>query len=214
MYLTNGKSRLNFSLCFGPSCFFEQIVLNKLFSAFFINLQLDWWSETFIKVSTQENFWKSTVNIKLNENWLKIFELSCPVLNLPWLVLWISSDFAPNIIYKQDRFIKTFLQNDFKLVPDCRNSAIEFDLGLILLPTKKNSIFQEAICKRYMFNAFGSDCFKMIFALLTEVVALFMQVTIKQVRISSFERPIEIFFGPCWHLFLGLLNTGFNELSE
>lgn len=61
---------------------------------------------------------------------------------------------------------------------------------------------------------FGFGYLKMILALLTEVVALHMQVTIIHARIPSLQELTKIFFWACWRLFSGFLNTSLYKRSK
>ena len=66
-----------------------------------------------------------------------------------------------------------------------------------LLPIE-NVVLQETWRKRYAFMFLGSGCFEMILALLIEVVAIYMRVTIVQFGIPRFERPIKIVSSLSW----------------
>lgn len=67
--------------------------------------------------------------------------MSYPILNFFMLVLKVSSDFAPDTIYKGCGLSKAFSQEDFKLVPGQRNRIVTLDSGFILLPVKEDLIF-------------------------------------------------------------------------
>lgn len=58
----------------------------------------------------------------------------------------------------------------------------------------------------------GSNNLEMILALLAKVILFYMRISIKNVRISAFERPVEIFL-VCL-VVKSLIDTYFNELSE
>lgn len=56
-----------------------------------------------------------------------------------------------------------------------------FGLGLILLPAIENMIFWKDRRKRYVFVTLDSGCFEIVFALLTKIIALYMQITIIEI---------------------------------
>lgn len=61
----------------------------------------------------------------------------------------------------------------------------------------KDTVVQEACSIRYAFMAQSPDGFEIIFALLTKVLALYMQITIVQIEVIRFERPIKIIPRTC-----------------
>lgn len=90
---------------------------------------------------------------------------------------------------------------------------IALHLGLVLLLTIENMVLQESCCKRYVFEFLCFCGFKVVLALLTKVVALYIQLTIVYIGIPRFERPIGIICKACW-VVPSLLNIGFNKRSK
>ncbi len=94
------------------------------------------------------------------------------------MVLEVPFNFALDIIHKDNRFSQAFSEENFEFFPVCGHGSIVFNPVLVLLPIKKDLILKEGGCKRYAFMIFSSSCFEMVFALLTEVVIFYMQVSI------------------------------------
>lgn len=66
---------------------------------------------------------------------------------------------------------------------------------LILLPAETNAVLKEKYCKKNIIRYFCFSCCKMIFTLLTKIVAGYIVVTSKNVRIWCFKRCF-------WKIFL------------
>lgn len=60
----------------------------------------------------------------------------------------------------------------------------------MLLLSEVDLIFEKWSCKKYVFKLYGPSCFKIIFALLAEIITLYMQVTIIKVGILSLNKSI------------------------
>lgn len=101
-------------LCFGPNCLFNQVTLTKLVLAFFLHLKFNLRTEFFVEVLAKKNFWRSTIRIKLLEDWLKVFKVSCLILNFFLWVLRVCFDLILNIIYKYTGLLKAFPQKGYK----------------------------------------------------------------------------------------------------
>ena len=65
---------------------------------------------------------------------------------------------------------------------------------LVFLPAIENVVLQKIRHKRYVFVALGANGLEIIFALLTEVIAFYVRIAIIEIRVPSFERPIQIIF--------------------
>lgn len=100
------------------------------------------------------------------------------ILNLLLLMLKILLDLGLDIGYKQSRFSETQPEKSLKFVLSRRNSIVAFILGFILLPIEVNFISKKQGCKGDMLVAYRISYVKMIFTLLTKVVALYMQIFI------------------------------------
>lgn len=59
-----------------------------------------------------------------------------------------------------------------------RISPILFNLGLVLLPIKINSILKKQSCKKYTLIVFVSSSLEIVFLLLTKIIEFYMQVFI------------------------------------
>lgn len=96
-----------------------------------------------------------------------------PILYFFLLVLGISLNFGSNACYKQDKFSETLPKKGLELVPS-KKSTIAFDLGFVLLQVKIDPIAKKQSCKRNVFRAYGTGRIKIILALPTKVIALYM----------------------------------------
>lgn len=72
-----------------------------------------------------------------------------------------------------------------KLISNKKNKTIVFNLSLVLLLVEIDSIIKKCSCKEHIFIAYSIDHIEMIFALLIEVIAFYMQAFIIQVQITS-----------------------------
>lgn len=77
-------------------------------------------------------------------------------------------------------------EKGLKFVLSTKSSLIILDLGLVLLLAEVDPIPEELGCKKNALIAFGTGRFKIIFALLTKVEAMYMQAFIIHVRIFGF----------------------------
>lgn len=66
------------------------------------------------------------------------------------------------------------------------------NVDLVLLPTIENMVFEKVRSRRYALVSLSFSCFKMVFGLLTKVVAFSIQVTIVKIWIPGFERLIKV----------------------
>lgn len=87
-------------------------------------------------------------------------------------------DFSPDVDHKSSRFSKTLLEKDLKFVENKKNSIAVFNLSLLLLPTKVDFILVEQSYKKNMLRACATSGVKMVLALSTKVVRLYMRATI------------------------------------
>lgn len=113
--------------------------------------------------------------------------MGCPILKFFQLVLGGFFDFTPDIINKSGEFSQVFLEKDFKFFLIWEYSVIIFDLVLVLLLIKEDSIIEKRSYKRYMFVALSFCYPKMVRVLMTEVVAFYMQVFIILALIPYFK---------------------------
>ena len=97
-------------------------------------------------------------------------------------------------MHKSSRFSQVFLEESLEFLPAWRHGSIPLNPVFVLLPAKKNPILEKKSCKRYALMALGPSCLKMVFALLTEVIAFYVQILIVQVRVLCFEGPVKSIF--------------------
>lgn len=69
-----------------------------------------------------------------------------------------------------------------------------FDPILVLLSMEEDPVFEKEDYKKYVLGALGSYRLKMMFVLLTEIITLYIQVSIVRVWIPCFEWPIKGIF--------------------
>lgn len=100
-----------------------------------------------------------------------------PVLYFFLLVLRGPFDLTPDVVHKCNRFSETFLEKSLEIV-SCRGSdLIIFGPGLMLLPPEVDPILEKQGCKRDVFMTLGSSGFKIVLALLTELVVFHVEVS-------------------------------------
>ena len=109
-----------------------------------------------------------------------------PIQDIFLMVLRISFDLCPIDIYKGLVIFKTLPKKRFKLVLGDWNRAIL--LPFILLPSEVNTVIKKRCSKRYAIRAFSSSGSKMVFTLLTQVVAFHVGLTTIHVWEPSFQK--------------------------
>lgn len=66
-----------------------------------------------------------------------------------------------------------------------------FNPSFILLLLIENAIFQKNCYKRYAFVALSPSSFKMVFVLLTKIIAFYVQIAIIEVRVLGLEKSVQ-----------------------
>lgn len=94
------------------------------------------------------------------------------------MILKILLNFSPDVYYKYDRFSKTLPKKSFKFVLIKKNDIFAFNLSFILLLVEINLISKKQSYKNDMFIAYNIGYIKIIFILLTKIVAFYIQVLI------------------------------------
>lgn len=89
-------------------------------------------------------------------------------------MLRILFNLYPDVSYKQYRFFKTLLEKGFKFVPSKGGGIVALNLGLVLLLAKVNLIPKEQGRKGDVLEAYNTSRVKIVLALLTEVIALYL----------------------------------------
>lgn len=123
------------------------------------------------------------------------------ILTLILLVLRIPLDFSPNVGHKSSRFFKTLPKKGFEFVPSRKNNIVAFKLDFMLLPAKINPISEKQGHKRNMLRDCGTSGTEIVFTLLTEVIVLYIRVTMVLVTVLGFKSRI-IGCGICLATFL------------
>lgn len=112
-------------------------------------------------------------------------------MNLFLLIFRISLDFSLDTGHKNADFSKILSKKGFKFVLNREDNIIIFNLGLMLLLAKLDLILKEQGYKKDVLRICNTGHIKISFVLLTEVIALYIGVTIVQVEVSSLDGLIS-----------------------
>lgn len=112
------------------------------------------------------------------------------ILDFFLLVLGIPLDLALDTSHKQVGFSKTLPKKSLKFVLSKKDGIVTFNLSFVLLPMEVNLVLEKKNCKKDAFIAYNSGRVKIIFTLSIEVIALYIQAFIVQVKILSLENSI------------------------
>lgn len=93
-------------------------------------------------------------------------------------MLRILLNFYLNIGYKKGWFSKILLKKGLKFVTSREDGTIIFNLSFVLLPVKINLVVEEQSHKKDALVAHVIGYVKIIFALLTKVVAFYIKASI------------------------------------
>lgn len=99
-----------------------------------------------------------------------------PILHFFLLIFRVSFNITPDIIYKYDKFFKTFLKKSFKFIPYTGTKLVMFKPDLMLLPIKANFLLEKQNCKKDIFIVFALGNFKIVFALPVKVKIVHVQL--------------------------------------
>ena len=113
-----------------------------------------------------------------------------PILYFFLLVFSISLNLSPDVSHKQGGFSKTLPKEAFEFDSNRRNGIVAFNLRFVLLLAEVNPISEKQGCKKDTFIVCGSGYVKIILTLLTEIIALHMQVFIVKIGIPDLDRAI------------------------
>lgn len=103
----------------------------------------------------------------------------------------ISFDFSPIAVHKSPRIPQAFAEKRFELIPRNQESAVCVLLPLVLLPTEADLVTKERRSKGKLVNTLNPSGSKVIFTLLTEVVAFYMGPTVIYIWGTSFQGLIS-----------------------
>lgn len=121
------------------------------------------------------------------------------------LVLRIPLNFGPDANDKCRGFSETLLEKGLEFSLSNGKDILAFYISFVLLPTKVNSIPNKKSRKRDTFGACGISCDTIIYALLTKVVILYVQVIIIEVCVFALEKTIAK-YGICLQLAMLLIS--------
>ena len=147
-----------------------------------IYLSLDGGLETFLKSPNQYFFLRSRSEVKLLEHALQRFQVCKLVHNVFLLVLSVSFDVTPEIIYKDFQIIKAFAQKCLEFLSSRQNQSFIIQLLLMLLLIETDAITKKICYKRYAVRSFCSCGSKMVFILLIKIIADHMVVNSINIR--------------------------------
>ena len=97
-----------------------------------------------------------------------------PVLYFFLLVLQVSFDFIPDVIYKRGGFSEILSEEGLEFVLIKRSNPVLVNLSFVLLPTEIDPISKEQSRKEDALRAHDIGLVKMIFTLSAEVITLYM----------------------------------------
>ena len=100
--------------------------------------------------------------------------MGSPILYFLLLVLRILLNFCPDVSYKQVGFFETLPEKSFKFVSNRGDSTIVFNLSLVLLPAEVDPVIEKRGCKENALVIRSTGHVKMILALLTKVITLYV----------------------------------------
>ena len=103
------------------------------------------------------------------------------------LILRILLNPSSDVSYKQGGFSEILLKDDFEFVTSRKNNIVTFNLSFILLLVEADLISEKQSCEKDAFVVPSSGHIEIIFILLTEVIALYMQALIVKTNILGFK---------------------------
>ena len=107
------------------------------------------------------------------------------------LMLGIPLNLGLDAGHKQSRFPKTLSEKRLKFLSHKGSGTVAFNLSFVLLPAEIDLILKEQDCKKDVLGACGIGYIKMVFALSTEVIALYIEATIVQVEVLGLKWPVS-----------------------
>ena len=119
-----------------------------------------------------------------------MLQVKGPILYFLLLMLGISLDFGLDTSYKRGRFSKTLLEKSFEFVPSRRDDIVTFNLSFMLPLAEVNPVSGKRSRKRDAFMACSSGRVKMIFTLMTKIIALYIRPPIVKVGVPGLKSYI------------------------
>lgn len=83
--------------------------------------------------------------------------------------------------------MQILLKKNIEFVSSKRDDIVAFELGLVLLLAEIDFIIEKESCKKDILRAYCTGCVKIVLALLTEVIALYVEAIIVQIIILGFQ---------------------------
>ena len=138
--------------------------------------------------------------------------MGSPIVYFLQLVLRVPFELFPDTINKWLGFSQVLLQKGLELCPGNGDQLLTLVATLVLRLVHTNVLAEEKSCKGSPVGPSGPSGLKMVFALLTEVITVYIQVIIIHLRYFSLERSLAL----CWRLSRSLvwLQVGLYEFFE
>ena len=181
IHLSEDGEGLEAGLGFGIDRFFDQFLPAIQLSAAMFHLGFYRRLEPLSEVLNESGLFWSPVSIELNKDGLEMLEVRCPILNFLLLVLGVSLNSTPDGIHESPGVSEILSKESFELDPRQGGFGCLVLSTLVLVPTKADLTMKEQSCKRGMVGAGGAGGSEMILALLTEVVAFHMRLSIIEI---------------------------------
>ena len=90
------------------------------------------------------------------------------------LVLQVSFNFTPDVVYKRGGFSETLSEEGLEFVSSEKSNPVPLNLTFVLLPVEIDPISEEQGCKGDALEVRGTGRVKIIFTLSAEVITLHM----------------------------------------
>ena len=138
--------------------------------------------------------------------------MGSPVIYFLQLVLRVSFEFSPNAINKWLKFFQVFLQESFELCLGYGSLFPTSMTALVLSLLHANASTKKKSCKKSPVGPGGPSGLKIIFALLTKVVVVYVWLSKVYIQHLSLKRLLTL----CWRLSRSLvwLQISLHKLSK
>ena len=138
--------------------------------------------QAFQEASDHDPLGRSCIEIKLSENRLQVLQVGCPVEDFLLLVLGVPLELSPIGVHKGLGVTQATAEECLEFVPCDRDGGVGVMSPLVLLPAEADPVPQEGRGKGNPGRSRGSDGSKIVFTLLTEVVAVHVGLPAVYVR--------------------------------
>ena len=147
-----------------------------------IHLGLDGRFQAFQEASDHDPPGRSCIRIELSENPLQVLQVGCPVEDFLLLVLRVPLELSPVGVHKGLRVTQALSEKCLELVLRDRDRGFGVMSPLVLLPAEADLVPQEGRGKGNLSRSRGSSGSKIVFTLLTEVIAVHVGLSAVYVR--------------------------------